>query len=103
MALLGFSYHLMPQRDSNPRRQSCTRLGSLKDALPTELPRCNLSPVKILHFGIMQTRLKKINVTSRGTSHEVSRHVAKKKDKADAKNNPKSSILRKYEIKKDEE
>ena len=33
-----FSYHLIPlRRDSNPRQQSCIRLGPLKDALPTRL------------------------------------------------------------------
>ena len=36
MALLGFSYHLMPRHDSNPQ-QTCTRLGPMKDALSTEL------------------------------------------------------------------
>ena len=47
-----FSYHLMPQHDqkeswhisghvSNPCQWSCTRLGPLKDSLPTELQRHN--------------------------------------------------------------
>ena len=31
----------MLRRDSNPRQMSCTRLGPLKDALPTELHRHN--------------------------------------------------------------
>ena len=46
MALLGFSYHLMPQRKKilgirthNSQLWSCTRLGPLKDAPPTELQR----------------------------------------------------------------
>ena len=33
-----FAYHPMPESDSNPHQQSCTR--PLKDALPTELLRC---------------------------------------------------------------
>ena len=37
MALLGFSYHLTPGHDSNPRQYSCTGQGPLKDAVQTEL------------------------------------------------------------------
>ena len=36
-----FAYHLLLRRDSSPCQQSSTRLGPLKDALLTELQRCN--------------------------------------------------------------
>ena len=40
-----FSYYLIPwRRDSNPLQKSCTRLRPLKDALLTELQRCDLGP-----------------------------------------------------------
>ena len=47
MELLGFSYHLMPQCDSSPNQSSCTRLGPLEDALPTELQHCGYNPCKV--------------------------------------------------------
>ena len=36
-------FSLLLCRDSNSCQQSCTRLGPLKDALPTELPCCGFS------------------------------------------------------------
>ena len=43
-----FSCHLIPRPwDSNPCQQSCTRLGPLKDGLPTELQRRCLENFKL--------------------------------------------------------
>ena len=39
MALLGFLLSTLARHYLNPRQKSCTRLGPLKDAIPTELQR----------------------------------------------------------------
>ena len=48
-----FSFHLLPRWDSNPR---CTRLGPLKDALPTELRRRGKYSVLVTISGFLDFR-----------------------------------------------